>query len=309
LAVSDDRAVSAGKKALRLFRGLEELTLGTAHRLRLEAYLRSDRRPWRAGYTEFRARHIARTLADAALMATFRDAGRLPSGYGVGLDARAVEIPWSIAGLGSPAGNLLDAGSSLNHDFAVRHLADAGWKLHVLTLAPEWRSFWDQGVSYVFGDLRRTVFGDGVFDSVVSISTIEHVGMDNSFYAGDASAARPGGEWEFLEAVKELKRVLKPGATLRITFPFGRHQRHGWFQQMDAERTDRVVEAFAPARVVETIYRYRPDGWQVSDRAACADCEFFDVRKSRYFDPSSSVDFPPDRPAAERAVACLALTR
>lgn len=307
--MSDDRAVTAGKKALRLFRGLEELALGTAHRLRLEAYVRSDRRPWRAGYTEFRARHLARTLADPALLQAFRTAGRLPPGYGVRLDARAVEIPWALSRLGAAPGSLLDAGSSLNHDFAVRHCQRAGWKLHILTLAPEWRSFWEQGVSYVYGDLRRTVFGDSVFDAVVCISTIEHVGMDNSLYAGDASAARPGDEWEFLEAVKELKRVLRHGSTLYITFPFGRHERHGWFQQLDAGRTDRLVQAFAPARAVETVFRYLPDGWQISDRAACAECEFFDVRSSKYFDPKSNVEFPSDHPAAERAVLCLELTK
>jgi SAM-dependent methyltransferase len=307
--VSNSLVVTAGKKALQIFRGLEDLTLATAHRLRLEAYLRSDRRPWRAGYTEFRARHLARTLADPALLETFRTRGRLPPAYGVRLDARAVEIPWALARLGAAPGNLLDAGSSLNHDFAVRHCQRAGWKLHILTLAPEWRSFWEEGVSYVYGDLRRSVFGDGVFDAVICISTIEHVGMDNSLYAGDASAARPGDEWEFLEAVKELKRVLKPGSTVYITFPFGRHERHGWFQQLDAHRTDRLVETFAPARSVETVFRYLPDGWQLSDREACRECEFFDVRKSRYFDPLSAVEFPPDRPAAERAVLCLELTK
>jgi len=308
--VSSNRAVAAaGRKVLHLFSDLEELALGAAHRLRLEAYLRSDRRPWRAGYTEFRTRHLARTIEDGVLMETFRSSRPLPPGYGVGLDARAVEIPWALSRLGRAAGRLLDAGSSLNHDFAVRHCLRAGWKVHIFTLAPESRSFWDEGVSYVYGDLRRTVFGDAVFDAVACISTIEHVGMDNSIYAGDASAARPGDEWEFLEAVKELRRVLVPGATLYITFPFGRHERHGWFQQMDARRADRLIEAFAPARAAETVYRYLPDGWQLSDRAACAECEYFDVRKSRYFDSSSRLDFDPDRAAAERAVLCLELVR
>jgi SAM-dependent methyltransferase len=301
--------IAAGKRALRVFRDVEDLALRTAHRLRLEAYLRSNRRPWRAGYTEFRARHLAGTLADTALMATFRDSRPLPIGYGSRLDARVVEIPWALSRLPATTGALLDAGSSLNHAFAVGYCQRAGWKLHILTLAPESRCFWDEGVSYVYGDLRRTVFGDDAFGAVVCISTIEHVGMDNSFYAGEVAAARGSDEWQFLEAVRELRRILKPGGPLFITFPFGRYENHGWFQQMDDSRVDRLVAAFGPARSAETVFRYLPEGWQLSERAACAECEFFDVRKSRYFDRRSTVDYPPDYPAGERAVLCLELRK
>ncbi|PYQ15552.1 MAG: methylase [Acidobacteria bacterium] len=301
--------IAAGKKALRVFRDVEDLALRAAHRVRLEAYLRSDRRPWRAGYTEFRARHLGETLEDAGLMALFRDSRPLPPGYGFRLDARVVEIPWALSRLPAGPGALLDAGSSLNHAFVVGYCQGQGWKLHVLTLAPESRCFWDRGVSYVYGDLRRTVFADDAFGAVVCISTIEHVGMDNSFYAGAAPSARPGDAWEFLAAVKELKRVLEPGRALYITFPFGRHEDHGWFQQLDAGRVDRLVDAFGPVRASETVFRYLPGGWQLSDRAACAECEFFDVRKSRYFDRGSTVDYPPDYPAGERAVLCLELRK
>lgn len=301
--------IAASKRALRVFRDFEDLALRAGHRLRLEAYLRSDRRPWRAGYTEFRARQIAQTLADASLMETFRTSGLLPAGYGFRLDARVVEIPWAISRLPGGGGALLDAGSSLNHSFAVSYCQRSGWKLHVLTLAPETRCFWDRGVSYVYGDLRRTVFGEGAFDAVVCISTIEHVGMDNTFYAGADPAARRSDEWEFLQAVKELKRLLRTDGVLFITFPFGRYENHGWFQQMDAAHVDRLVGAFAPVRKTETVFRYLPDGWRLSDRAACADCEFFDVRASRYFDPASAVEYPPDYPAGERAVLCLELRK
>ena len=41
--------IAASKRALRVFRDVEDLALRAGHRLRLEAYLRSDRRPWRPG--------------------------------------------------------------------------------------------------------------------------------------------------------------------------------------------------------------------------------------------------------------------
>ena len=52
--------------------------------------------------------------------------------------------------------------------------------------------------------------------------------MDNSMYAGDSDLGRRGNPTEFLLAVGELKRVLKPGGKLCITFPFGRYENHGW---------------------------------------------------------------------------------
>jgi hypothetical protein len=307
--VPENVTIAAGKRAIRVFRDVEDMALRAGHRLRLEAYLRSDRRPWRAGYTEFRARHLARTLGDPPLMETFRTSRPLPPGYGFRLDARVVEIPWALSRLPNTGGALLDAGSSLNHSFAVDYCRRNGWKLHILTLAPETRCFWDRGVSYVYGDLRRTVFADDAFGAVVCISTIEHVGMDNTSYAGKDPAARPSDEWEFLRAVKELRRALSPGGALHITFPFGRHENHGWFQQLDSARVDRLIEAFGPVRVSETVFRYLPDGWHLSDRAACAECEFFDVRASRYFDPASAIEYPPDYPAGERAVLCLELRK
>jgi hypothetical protein len=57
------------------------------------------------------------------------------------------------------------------------------------------------------------------------------------------------------------------------------------------------------------MFRYDPDGWRVSDRPSCADCQFFDVRTSKYFDRNSEIEYPSDYPAGERAVACLELRK
>jgi hypothetical protein len=109
--------------------------------------------------------------------------------------------------------------------------------------------------------------------------------------------------------VKELRRVLKTGGSLFISFPFGRYENHGWFQQFDADLVDTLVGAFAPSRSHEVIFQYHPDGWQVSNREACRACEFFDVHDSKYSDPNSMIEYPPDYPAGERALACLELVK
>ena len=276
-------------------------------RSRLASYLESDRRPWQRGYAEYKTKCLDDAIRNNEVLDTFLQGNQLPERYGFRLDARVVEIPWVLARLAQRAGRLLDAGSSLNHEFVLRAPALAGKRITIVTLAPEAECHWRSGISYVFGDLRDLEFRDGFFDSVACISTIEHVGMDNTMYLGTPDKTHRGDTKEFLLALREMKRVLKPGGVLYITFPFGKYENHGWFQQFDSELTGRLIAEFSPPHFNETIFRYDPDGWRLSDRASCADCEYFDVHTSKYFDPKSKVEYPPDYPAGERAVACLEL--
>jgi SAM-dependent methyltransferase len=274
---------------------------------RMVAYLRSGRRPWAAGYHEYRYQYLERALSTPAILAAFRERGPLPEGYADRLDARLVEIPWVLSRLDHGAGMLLDAGSSLNSEVVLRVPCLANRGVVIQTLAPETECHWDLGVSYVFGDLRHTLFRDAVFDDIVCISTIEHVGMDNTLYTGRTTAPRRAGVAEPLRVVREFRRIIRPGGTLYVTVPFGRREDHGWFQQFDASMVDELVQAFAPRNVAETIYRYLPGGWRLSDRAACAEAEFFDVRAAGYAGPRPVVPHAPDFAAGERAVACLEL--
>jgi SAM-dependent methyltransferase len=293
--------------ASKLKKAIETSASEQVRQRRLASYLKSDRRPWREGYDEYKEQYLSNVINDDAMLETFRQSSLLPDGYGFRLDARVVEIPWVLAHVARQPGRLLDAGSSLNHECVLRAPALANKNITIVTLAPEAQCHWRLGISYVFGDLRNIDFRDGCFDAIVCISTIEHVGMDNTMYAGTVDMAQPGDTKEFLLAVRELKRVLKPGGTLYITFPFGEYENHGWFQQFDSLLTDRLIEEFSPSRFNETIFRYHPDGWKLSDRASCQYCRYFDVHTSKYFDPNSTIEYPSDYPAGERAVGCLEL--
>jgi SAM-dependent methyltransferase len=293
-------------KAAGFKNSLRDLAFEGIRRRRLNTYLNSDRRPWTTGYWEFREQSLREAIADESLRKTFRDGGDLPAGYGYRLDARLVEIPWTLSRVGGQAGRFLDAGSALNYEFVLSSAALQNQQTTIVTLAPEGQAFWQLGVSYVFGDLRRLDFRDELFDMVACISTIEHIGMDNSMYAGEADVGRRGDPTEFLLAVGELKRVLKPDGKLCITFPFGRYENHGWFQQFDAALVDQLVSAFDPAQAFEIIFKYEPEGWRVSDRAECSQCEFFDVHEIK---DSDSRAYPADNAAGERALACLELRK
>ena len=278
-------------------------------RKRLASYLKSDRRPWREGYYEYREQRLSEAVNDDALLDTFAENRSLSQAYGYRLDARIIEIPWVLGRARKTGNRFLDAGSALNYDFVLTSPALKEKLTTIVTLAPEGHAYWQLGVSYVFGDLRDLDFRDERFDSVACISTIEHIGMDNTMYAEDLQIAQRSDPSEFVLAVKELKRVLKKDGSLYISFPFGRYENHGWFQQFDSALVDTLVDAFAPTRFHEAIYQYHPDGWQLSNREACKECEFFDVHTSKYSDPNSTIEYPPDYPAGERAVACLELVK
>ena len=279
-------------------------------RKRLASYLKSDRRPWREGYYEYREKSLGEAVNNDSLLDTFAANDPLPKGYGYRLDARIIEIPWVLSRMRKASGGrFLDAGSALNYDFVLTAPALKEKLTTIVTLAPEGQAFWQLGVSYVFGDLRDLDFKDERFDFVACISTIEHIGMDNTMYAENLQIAQRSDPSEFVLAVKELKRVLKTNGSLFISFPFGRYENHGWFQQFDAALVDTLLGAFEPSRHHESIYQYHPDGWQLSNREACKECEFFDVHTSKYSDPNSTIEYPPDYPAGERAVACLELIK
>jgi SAM-dependent methyltransferase len=296
-----------GEKAVKLDSRFKRVAVKIIDKYALDSYLRSDRRPWRFGYGVYRNKYLADIIYNASRLEIFLKFEPLPLRYGFRLDARVVEIPWVLARLAKQVGQLLDAGSSLNHDLVLGSPPLVGKKITIVTLAPETECHWKRGISYVFDDLRNLEFRDEYFDVITCISTIEHVGMDNTMYTGFFDSHRVGNTRDFILAIKEMRRVLKPSGVLYITFPFGRYENHGWFQQFDSELTDTLIGEFAPSHFREAVFRYDPDGWKVSDRASCADCRFFDVHRSKYFDPESIIEYPPDYPAGERAVACLEL--
>jgi len=275
----------------------------------LKDYLHSDRRPWRRGYDLYKNKYLEEILNDPAILDIFSKSQPLPENYGYRLDARLVEIPWVLAHLNNQKGSLLDAGSSLNNDVVLSSPPLKNKRISIITLAPESQCYWNLGISYLFGDLRNLDFRDNLFDSIACISTIEHIGLDNTMYLKNEPSDSGKNKHDFLSAIKEIKRVLKPGGRFYCTFPFGEYEDHGWFQQFDSKFADQLIIGFDPKGQKEAVFRYDADGWKISDRSSCAHCQFFDVHTSKYFDSASTIDFPPDYPAGERAVLCLELIK
>jgi SAM-dependent methyltransferase len=263
-------------------------------------FIRTGCIPWSEGYTAYRKRAIRNALSDADLLARLAGQRDLPPKFGYRVDERIVEIPWVLARLPEGSRVLLDAGASLNHDFLLEIIPLQTRRVVICTLSQEKR-LWGDRVSHVFGDLRDAGFRNESFDEIVCISTLEHVGMDNArVYSRDARWRESRPE-DYRKAVREFRRLLKPGGRLFLTVPYGRHENHGWLQQFDRECLDSVLQVFDGTTRAMAFYRYVADGWQLVDADACAECQYFDIQSCRNHEP--------DYVAAARAVACLELVK
>jgi SAM-dependent methyltransferase len=250
---------------------------------------------WTPEWTAQRARLLAEAFTSPTVQAALAAGDPLPAGFGQAMDERVVELPWAFAA--DARGKLLDAGSALNHADVLGHFAPAVSDLHIVTLEPEAQAFTQARISYVFADLRELPYRDDLFDTVVSISTLEHVGMNNERYGVDGLEGEAP-DRELALALGELKRVTRAGGTLLLTVPYGRPDDLGWFRVFDRRAVERIVDVVDPTSSEISVYRYDPSGWQLSDLDAAADAVYRDHEK----DPT-----PADLAPNARAVACLRL--
>jgi SAM-dependent methyltransferase len=283
--------------------------LGRGHEGRIvRNFLRQGAVPWSGGYDVYRRQLLTTAVSDPFLLARFRNGEDLPPAYGVGVDERCVEYPWLFADWPAGAERVLDAGSTLNHEFVLDRMDLAGRRLHILTLAPEENCYWRRGISYLFGDLRDIPIRDGYYDAVVCLSTLEHVGCDNAGYS-HTEAHREARPEDFVPAMREIRRVLRSKGTLWLTVPFGTYRKYRTFQQFDRALLSRAVEAFAPAERAESFFRYTANGWVRATDRDCAGCEYVTWVASAAQGWPSPIPVEPDRAAAARAVACVRLVK
>ena len=274
-------------------------------------YLSRGRLPLSVGYREYRNRYVRKIIGNDEVMRVFDTGQQLPLGFGSRMDERVVEYPWVLSRLGRYEHRLrvLDAGSTLNYETILRHPAVKKHKWSILTLAPETECFWDEGISYLYEDLRSLPCKDGWFDAITCISTIEHVGMDNMLVTMEKSH-RENRPQDFLRAVREMRRVLKPGGALFLTVPFGRYEQHGWQQQFDSSMLAALISEFRPQKMEKTFFRYTEKGWKLAGEEECRDLSFSDVIRNKHATRKDRVrGFPADYAVAARAVACIELRK
>jgi SAM-dependent methyltransferase len=172
-----------------------------------------------------------------------------------GTDERVVEVPWVLSRLRA-GGRVLEVGYAFAEAAYLAGLLRAGVELVGADLAA--RDV--DGMETVEADVRGLPFPDHSFDQVLLVSTLEHIGADNTVYG--LVAESDGGAR--LAALRELRRVLQRDGNLLVTVPVGEPGDHGWFRQEDQ---DGWTELFGRADLfIEEMeaYELQPEGWRAA---------------------------------------------
>jgi SAM-dependent methyltransferase len=108
--------------------------------------------------------------------------------------------------------------------------------------------------SMVRADIAHLPFLDGVFDVAVSLSTLEHVGLDAYGPVSKATSDQ--------RAVDEVRRALRPGGRFILTVPFGQPATTRLQRVYDASGLDHLLRDF---RRMETLFGIRErESWSLT---------------------------------------------
>lgn len=221
---------------------------------------------------------------------------RLPGSYGTGLSERCVEIPWCLNHLSGNNKLLLDAGSSLNFRELLFGNILRNKSIVISNLNPERNCYWEEGISYDFHDLRKPFFSDALFDEIVCISVLEHIGMDNRRYISDNIYSENKTD-DYLRTVSEFRRILKDNGMCLITVPFGKRANHGWLQIFNMIMLMGIIRRFKPKRYSISFFKYHNGKWNISSFQECKDSVYrFDYPRKSFC-------------VATEAVACVELKK
>ena len=172
-----------------------------------------------------------------------------------GTDERVIEIPWVLSRLVA-SGRVLEVGYAFAEAAYLAGLLRAGVELVGVDLAEREVD----GVERVVADVRALPFDDGSVDQVLLVSTLEHVGADNTGY-GLAAENDPGSR---VDALRELARVLRPGGRLLVTVPLGEPGDHGWYRLDDVPGWTRLFESAGLFVEEQEAYELTDDGWRAA---------------------------------------------
>ncbi len=172
-----------------------------------------------------------------------------------GSDERVVEIPWVLSRLGG--GSVLEVG----YAFAEAAYVTALLRADVERLVGVDLAARDvEGMEAVVADVRSLPLEDRSFDQVLLVSTLEHVGADNAVYGIEETAT--DGPVARLEALRELRRVLRRAGRLLVTVPLGEPGDHGWFRQDDVRGWTRLFTRAGFFVEEQEAYVLEPEGWR-----------------------------------------------
>lgn len=283
-----------------MIKKISQLLLGAelTETILIKIYKLGGSKIWTLGYREYRWRDVTNSINSPIVLKKFRNK-KMEMNFGKNLDERVVEYPWIFSNLDKIGGKLLDAGSVLNYELILNQEKLKNKEITIFTYYPEAENFIRKRISYVYGDLRQLPFRQDYYDQIICQSTIEHIDMDNSMYGYKlpSPSVRSEKSYEYIKVIYELYRVLKKGGKLLLTFPYGKFENHGFFQQFDQEMTEKIINYLKGRGKLEINYiKYTKQGWSFATKGEC--------QNSFSYNPHTGVGKSDDGAAHSRAV-CL----
>lgn len=243
-----------------------------------ESFFKNGQIPWSEGYANHKEESISESISNDTILDHFSKK-KIPANYGYRLDERIVEYPWIFANLKKEKTVFLDAGSTFNFDYLLNNELIENKDKFIYTFYPEDKNYNHKKISYVYGDLRDLPFRDDFFEEIVCQSTIEHIDMDNSIYGYDLKSTVDifsNKSYEYLKVIEELLRVLKANGQLLLTFPFGKFENHGFFQQFDDEMFQKLFDLLQGEGDVNVdFFKYEKEGWRFAERDELSQVESY----------------------------------
>ena len=237
----------------------------------IDAYKTAGSVPWSIGYHEYKWLLIENAINNIGILHDFKNE-QLADGYGKSVDERVVEYPWLLSRLSPGIGKLLDAGSTFNFQQILQNPILNKKDIFIFTYYPEDNNFSKKSISYIYGDLREMAFKHDYFDEVVCHSTLEHIDMDNSMYGYEVAHQQDKQikSYEYINVIRELERVVKPLGKILLTFPYGKFENHGFFQQFDQEMVQRIGDTVLPTcSITISFAKYELGGWNFASQTDC----------------------------------------
>ena len=172
-----------------------------------------------------------------------------------GTDERVVEIPWVLSRLVAE-GRVLEVGYAFAEPAYLAGLLRAGVELVGVDLAE--RDV--DGMERVTADVRSLPFADGSFDQVLLVSTLEHVGADNTATGSRRRTTRARA------STRSASSAACVGARgrLLVTVPLGEPGDHGWFRLDDLAGWNRLFAAAGLFVEEQEAYELGEDGWRAA---------------------------------------------
>jgi ubiquinone/menaquinone biosynthesis C-methylase UbiE len=157
------------------------------------------------------------------------------------LHSRCIEYPYAASQLGESK-KILDVGTTKSDIVWINWLDN----LPIEVYATDYDNMNTevQNLKFVQSDVRKLPFEDNYFDKILAVSVIEHIGLEDSQVLEGTPEVSSEGD---IDAIKELKRILKPGGEIIMTLPYSKesfiyHKTARIYSKNEIEKINRLLK-------------------------------------------------------------------